>query len=73
MQESSEDLYRDHYKMMNVSQLSKAIDTLQMQADEKNHSLKPVIGAYYLFNRDTLIRADMSLLHLSEEQQRQVL
>ena len=27
MQESSEDLYRDHYKMMNVSQLSKAIDT----------------------------------------------
>ncbi|HAE35450.1 MAG: LptF/LptG family permease [Chitinophagales bacterium] len=70
MQESSEDLYRDHYKMMNVSQLSKAIDTLQMQADEKNHSLKPVIGAYYLFNRDTLILADMSLLHLSEEQQK---
>jgi lipopolysaccharide export system permease protein len=66
MQESSEDLYRDHYKMMNIGQLTRAVDTLQLQAEKKGNSLVPVIGAYYLFTRDTSIVFDTANISLPD-------
>lgn len=60
MQESSEELYRDHYKMLNVSQLTDAIDTLYMKADIKKGSVAPIVDAYYLFRRDTAAVFDTS-------------
>ena len=60
MQQTSEELYRDHYKMMNINQLSKAIDTLYIKAQNKQASVATVIGVYYLFNRDSSVVFDAS-------------
>jgi lipopolysaccharide export system permease protein len=66
MQESSEDLYRDHYKMMNIGQLTRAVDTLELQAEKKGNSLVPVIGAYYLFTRDSTVVFDTANVALPD-------
>lgn len=66
MQESSEDLYRDHYKMMNIGQLTRAVDTLELQAEKKGNSLVPVIGAYYLFTRDSTVVFDTANVTLPD-------
>ncbi len=52
MGKSSEELYKDHYKMMNVQQLQKAIDSLGQQSVSKQITLQPMIGSYYYFNRN---------------------
>ena len=54
MTESSEDLYRDHYKMMNITQLQTAIDSLNKQAENKKTGLNNLIGPYYYFERDSI-------------------
>ncbi|MFN3940459.1 MAG: LptF/LptG family permease, partial [Chitinophagales bacterium] len=53
MQESSEELYKDHYRMMNVSQLQVAIDSLYAQSAQKSASLSKVLDQYFMFNKDT--------------------
>lgn len=53
MQQSSEELYKDHYRMMNVGQLEVAIDSLVVQSGNKSETLSKVLDQYFTFNRDT--------------------
>ena len=62
MQQSSEEMYKDHYKMLNVSQLSNAIDTLYIKAEAKKGSVSPIVDVYYLFNRNTSVVFDAAVI-----------
>lgn len=53
MQQSSEELYKDHYRMMNVGQLQVAIDSLHAQSKQKSETLSKVLDQYFMFNKDT--------------------
>ncbi|MBC8173109.1 MAG: LptF/LptG family permease [Chitinophagales bacterium] len=57
MKQTGEDLYRDHYKMMNVQQLQTAIDSLELQAVNKQKGLKKIIAPYFYFEKDSAFQA----------------
>lgn len=59
MQQSSEELYRDHYRMMNVKQLGVAIDSLNVQSGKKSGTLSKVLDQYFTFNKDTAFTAHL--------------
>ncbi len=56
MTHTSEDLYQNHYKMLNVQQLHNAIDSLNHYTLKQKTTLSPSIRSYYYSNRDTTIR-----------------
>ncbi len=64
MQQSSEELYKDHYKMMNVSQLAVAIDSLGGQSHAKSASLSRVLDQYFTFNRDTAFASKIASVEI---------
>ncbi|MBC8047335.1 MAG: LptF/LptG family permease [Fimbriimonadaceae bacterium] len=53
MTETGESLYSDHYKMMNVEQLTRAIDSLARQARSKSGSAEKLVKPYFYFTKDS--------------------
>jgi lipopolysaccharide export system permease protein len=55
MTHTSEDLYQNHYKMLNISQLVHAIDSLYTGIDRQAALLEPSLNTHYLITRDTTV------------------
>ncbi|MFN0274531.1 MAG: LptF/LptG family permease [Chitinophagales bacterium] len=54
MQESGEEMYRNHYKMMNLEQLQTSIDSIERQTHERMKPLKKTLQPYFFFSRDSI-------------------
>lgn len=55
MTHTSEDLYQNHYKMLNVTQLQHAIDSLHGSIDKQQLLLKPSLKSHYYITRDSTV------------------
>lgn len=55
MTHTSEDLYSNHYKMLNVQQLHNAIDSLGHYETRQKTTLAPTLRTYYYLNRDSTV------------------
>lgn len=53
MTHTSEELYSNHYKMLNMQQLEYAIDSLNAFRIKQKTTLEPSIRSHYLLTRDT--------------------
>ncbi|MEZ5013845.1 MAG: LptF/LptG family permease [Chitinophagales bacterium] len=53
MTHTSEELYSNHYKMLNVHQLEDAIDSLHGYSSKQKSTLAPVLRSHYLLTKDT--------------------
>lgn len=51
MTHTSEDLYSNHYKMLNVQQLTHAIDSLNTITNNQSNALAPTLRVHYLQGR----------------------
>lgn len=56
MTQTSEELYSNHYKMLNVEQLQNAIDSLNIYKVKQKTTLDPSVRSHYLITRDTAAR-----------------
>lgn len=54
MQRTDEELFKDYYSMLNVGQLDKAIDSLELDYDQRRDELNGFMGNYYHFRKDSL-------------------
>ena len=55
MTHTSEDLYQNHYKMLNITQLANAIDSLNTYIGKQSTTLEPSMRMHYLEGRDTTV------------------
>lgn len=53
MTHTSENLYQNHYKMLNINQLAVAIDSLHQYNDRQSTTLEPSMKMHYLQGRDS--------------------
>jgi lipopolysaccharide export system permease protein len=58
MQNSSSDVYQNHYKMMNIRQLTTAVDSLKTTAEKKTEGFIKTIENQFHFNRKPLNETD---------------
>jgi lipopolysaccharide export system permease protein len=59
LNQTSEEVYETHYKMLNQGQLKKAIDSLQRATYKRMESLKPVVASQFWFSRDTIAKTNL--------------
>ncbi len=53
MSHTSEELFQNHFKMMNVQQLEHAIDSIEAEMEGTSNSLQPSLSAnYYLYRKN---------------------
>jgi len=48
---TDESFYKDHYEMLNVTQLSRAVDTLNQAIEKRKKAMADHIGSYFHFKR----------------------
>jgi lipopolysaccharide export system permease protein len=53
MTHTSEDLYQNHYKMLNITQLAHSIDSLKTYINKQSTTLAPSMRMHYLKGRDS--------------------
>lgn len=81
MQQSSDDMYRNHYKMMNILQLTTAIDSISRQGNTRINPFKKTLKPYYFFTRDSgilftdtvLLQYETSFSELIPENEKKVI
>lgn len=56
MTHTSEDLYQNHYKMLNIQQLESAIDSLDLYIERQQSTLSPSMRMNYIQGRDSTIQ-----------------
>ncbi len=62
MTHTSEDLYQNHYKMLNVVQLEHSIDSLRGSIDKQKSLLKPSLKSHYYITRDSTVSQQSAVL-----------
>lgn len=62
MTHTSEDLYQNHYKMLNILQLDHSIDSLRGSIDKQKLLLKPSLKSHYFITRDSTVSLQSSVL-----------
>lgn len=58
MNQSGEDLFREHHQMMNLMQLSSALDTLSLDLQTKKHDFASQILSQFFFLNNLVAHAD---------------
>ncbi len=58
MTHTSEELYQNHYKMLNIQQLENAIDSLGIYTDRQRSTLVPSMKMNYILGRDSSVHFD---------------